>query len=71
MQLLKMRNVSSILTKIEWFKVQTTSKFFIKEPYVQSRKYKCGNKKFGHEIKSLWFENVDTTVALHITATTI
>ena len=48
--------------------VQTTSKVFIKDPYVQSRKYKCGNKKFGHETKGLWFENVDTTVALHTTA---
>ena len=51
--------------------VQTTSKVFIKDHYVQSRKYKCGNKKIGHEIKSLWFENVDTTIALRTTATTI
>ena len=51
--------------------VQTTTKFFIKDPYDQSRKYKCGNKKFGHEIKRLWFENADTIVALRTTATTI
>ena len=52
--------------------VQTTSKVFIKDPYVQSRKCKYGNKKFGHhEIKSSWFENVDTTIALRTTATTI
>ena len=37
----------------------------------QSRKYKCGNKRFGkHWNKRSWFENVNTTVALRITATT-
>ena len=68
MQLLKMK--CFFYTNQNWM-VQTTSKVFIKDHYVQSRKYKCGNKKIGHEIKSLWFENVDTTIALRTTATTI
>ena len=71
MQYLEMKCFS--YTNQNWM-VQTTSKVFIKDPNVPPIKkiYVWQQKiwSWSTEIKSSWFENVDTTVALRTTATT-